>query len=277
MRNVGFKLSCALIFIFSLSISTEVSAQTCDLPDDGIAFGSDFNETHRIQGNKIPIYLRSTMKVHGFSFGIQISEDTLTFKDRTLGPDDERLFENIISRDDGKPLSFEGNQATGLGDAAITKVEKAATLLEIQGDFLAVDIAPQMGGSGITVGYLVDLVQAGNVIPATDDEACEAHHILDISLDTVFVGKEIRRGDCNGDGSVNINDAIVCVRNLFLGTNKFFDCNAMLDVNGDNLLTTADPIVILVWLFLEGAPPADPFRACGPFESELGCNESNCI
>ena len=41
------------------------------------------------------------------------------------------------------------------------------------------------------------------------------------------------RGDCNGDGKINLTDAILCANNILANKLVFFDCDDMLDANGD--------------------------------------------
>jgi hypothetical protein len=92
------------------------------------------------------------------------------------------------------------------------------------------------------------------------------------------------RGDTNGDGRLNVTDAVICARNIFLKTDPIrglikFDCADMLDANNDGNLDASDPISILQWLFLRGAALPAPFRTCGPdtgAADTLGCNQPNC-
>jgi hypothetical protein len=82
------------------------------------------------------------------------------------------------------------------------------------------------------------------------------------------------RGDCGGDGSVDISDAVCELRWLFLeGAEP--PCVAAVNTNGDAGVDVSDPVALLGHLFLAGPPPAGPFPACGagdlPADDSLGC------
>jgi len=82
------------------------------------------------------------------------------------------------------------------------------------------------------------------------------------------------RGDCNGDGAVNLADAICLFGYLYLGDNTGEACRKAMDMDDNGKLEITDPISLLGWLFLGGDPPpypsvtgsSDPVspRRCGP-------------
>lgn len=70
-----------------------------------------------------------------------------------------------------------------------------------------------------------------------------------------------RRGDVNGDGNLNISDAVSALLYLFDG--GLVDCESAVDGNDDGSVNLADAISILGYLFNgSGALPA-PFPNCG--------------
>ncbi len=90
-------------------------------------------------------------------------------------------------------------------------------------------------------------------------------------------GDEIKRGDVNNDGGVNIADAIFMLNDLF-GDGSAPTCLETADVNGDTGYNIADAIFLLNNLFGDGPPPIGghgPRGAdCGPDPepaSSLGC------
>ncbi|MBI4584506.1 MAG: hypothetical protein HY717_10860 [Planctomycetes bacterium] len=91
-------------------------------------------------------------------------------------------------------------------------------------------------------------------------------------------GQRFRRGDVDGNGRLNIADAIISIYRIILNHKKFFDCDGALDSNGDSRLNLSDPLAIVLWLFQGGQPLPAPFRSCNcdPFKSSLGCTQSNC-
>ena len=72
------------------------------------------------------------------------------------------------------------------------------------------------------------------------------------------------RGDCDGNGEVNITDPICVLERLFL--DSFAEvCFWSADADGNGDLNITDPIFLLNYLFLGGAAPPGPFPECGPF------------
>ncbi len=84
---------------------------------------------------------------------------------------------------------------------------------------------------------------------------------------------QFRRGDPNGDGEVDISDAVAIIWYLFIGGDAP-DCLRSVDVddNGEMEIST-DVIYLLGYLFIEGKSPPEPFRDCGIDTSsdELTC------
>ena len=88
-------------------------------------------------------------------------------------------------------------------------------------------------------------------------------------LPTLFV-----RGECNGDGKVDISDIVCSLGWQFSGT-TFPGCIAALNTNGDGQVNVADPIYLITYLFKGGPQPGHPFPTCGLSVSapdlDLGC------
>lgn len=84
------------------------------------------------------------------------------------------------------------------------------------------------------------------------------------------------RADCNGDGEVDIADAIFVLVFLF-GVGDTPGCADACDTNDDGQLNVADAIYTLAHLFSAGPPPPAPFATCGedPTSDPLEC-ESAC-
>ncbi|MBI4605745.1 MAG: hypothetical protein HY721_27580 [Planctomycetes bacterium] len=84
-----------------------------------------------------------------------------------------------------------------------------------------------------------------------------------------------RRADANGDGALNLSDAVFTLGGLFLGTEQP-SCLDAADSNDDGRVDLSDAVHGLSYLFLGGAAPPDPGpMVCGPDPtpeaSELGC------
>ena len=73
-----------------------------------------------------------------------------------------------------------------------------------------------------------------------------------------------RRGDTNGDGTIDLSDAVFELNFLFLG-GETPACPDAGDLNDDGLLDISDPVSSLNFQFLGGEPPPSPGPgACGP-------------
>ncbi len=72
------------------------------------------------------------------------------------------------------------------------------------------------------------------------------------------------RGDANGDGVVQITDAVFILADLFQGgpTTRNI-CFAANDVNSDSMIHLADPVFLLNFIFAAGPAPSAPYPECG--------------
>lgn len=84
------------------------------------------------------------------------------------------------------------------------------------------------------------------------------------------------RGDGNRDGRVNLADAALTILYLFRGDVTSPPCEDAADVDNSGRIELSDPIRLLVYLFLDGPPPAPPFPYPGQDiygeEDLLGCS-----
>ncbi|MCA8960267.1 MAG: dockerin type I repeat-containing protein [Planctomycetes bacterium] len=88
---------------------------------------------------------------------------------------------------------------------------------------------------------------------------------------------EFVRGDCNGDGAINIADAITLLNQLFGGGGATSSCQDACDANDDGNVDIGDAIAILNVLFGGGGPLPAP-SLCGPDPTPdgLGCDSYPC-
>jgi hypothetical protein len=86
------------------------------------------------------------------------------------------------------------------------------------------------------------------------------------------------RGDANGDGAVQISDAIFALHWLFLRGSRP-GCRDAADANDDGAINISDAVWVLSALFSGGPPPPAPFPACGMdlTPDELGCAAAPCL
>ena len=92
-----------------------------------------------------------------------------------------------------------------------------------------------------------------------------------------IVDVSFRRGDCTGDGALDIADAINTGDYLFLGAD-LPPCLAACDSNGDGNVDIGDVVFSLFYLFQQGPAPPAPFPDCSvpPTMPTLGCDEVVC-
>lgn len=83
------------------------------------------------------------------------------------------------------------------------------------------------------------------------------------------------RSDCNGEGNVDLSDAVFSLNYLFTG-GATPGCLDACDSNADLLLDLSDAVHTLTFLFLGGAAPAEPFPACGHGPAPVGCTTEQC-
>lgn len=82
-----------------------------------------------------------------------------------------------------------------------------------------------------------------------------------------------RRGDCDGDGTVNLSDPMATLTFIFLGGDAP-PCTEACKTNEDDVLDISDAISTLLHLFVGGPPPPGPYPECE--SSETGCAEGVC-
>ena len=151
------------------------------------------------------------------------------------------------------------------------------------------------------LGEVRDLMQITNYATSEDDTAMryfpnlsfggdvngDRHEDLVLAADRTIliyynplgserIQRDFVRGDANGDGEVNLSDAISTLEYLFLG-GKAPGCLDAADSDDDGALNITDPVSLLGWLFLGSAAPPPP-NQCGadPREDPLDCRESPC-
>lgn len=82
------------------------------------------------------------------------------------------------------------------------------------------------------------------------------------------------RGDTNGDGGVDVSDAVFALAGLFIPGSLPPECDDATDVNDDGGFDVSDAVYLLASLFIPGAPPAPDPLDCGsdPTADSLGCD-----
>ena len=96
-----------------------------------------------------------------------------------------------------------------------------------------------------------------------------------LGADIVLVGREqsFRRGNVNGDGLVDISDALSLLGCLFIRGQPCPECDDAADANDSGRIDVSDSVYILLYLFVGGSPPPPPALCCGadPTDDGLDC------
>lgn len=88
--------------------------------------------------------------------------------------------------------------------------------------------------------------------------------IVSIVAPAVLSGAATRfvRGETNGDGAVDISDAVSVLLHLFAGT-VAITCEDAADTNDDGAVDVSDALTLLAHFFAGGIAPRAPFTSCG--------------
>ena len=73
-------------------------------------------------------------------------------------------------------------------------------------------------------------------------EVPEANNASTIQIDQLYQGEELKRGDVNGDGKVNVSDVTTLI-NMILGTATINKERA--DINGDGKVNVSDVTALI--------------------------------
>jgi hypothetical protein len=81
-------------------------------------------------------------------------------------------------------------------------------------------------------------------------------------------------GDVDGSGSLDLNDAVVLLGDLFRGEAGAKDCLASADADGDGIVSINDAVYLLTRHFALGARPSSPIGGCWSAYpgASLGCS-----
>lgn len=93
----------------------------------------------------------------------------------------------------------------------------------------------------------------------------------DLTIYPPLGAKLFRRGDANGDGSLNIGDPVDSLSYLFLGGT--LTCLDASDVDDSGSIEISDAIGLLGYLFIGTLPPPPPFQRCG---QDVGDDRLSC-
>ncbi len=152
----------------------------------------------------------------------------------------------------------------GVADALVVSIRA-----DIGSSWIPVESVAQTGSAWERASFLVsDFVTPGTGVQVRFEVSDEPNDsVTEAGIDNFRVERldcaTFRRGDCNGDGSVDVADPIALLTQLF-GGGGVLGCDDACDTGDDGQLDIADPIAVLGFLFNAATPPAAPFPSCGP-------------
>lgn len=225
------------------------------------------------------INMSNALPALAFQLGVSYGDDSLSFSG-ALGTDNDRLVELLITDNAGNSHGVGNGLTLGPDIAAPGEINGilrgAATAGFEGGDFLAFDLEPGVGGPGFFMGYVSDLDSDANQIPATADG--ESNQVMVISSEAPPPPVEdFYRGDADGNGRINVGDAVLIIQVVLGNLNARYNCPDALDANDDGSANISDAIPVLRWVFQRGARLPAPFLGCGadPTDDELGCEQNS--
>ncbi len=97
-------------------------------------------------------------------------------------------------------------------------------------------------------------------------------HTEDPVVADLLAAPPFLRGDGNGDGTVNLSDAVAILGRLFLGQ-EAPGCMDAADANDDGAVNLSDPVAVLNSLFRGTGPLPEPSTERGhdPTPDDLDC------
>ena len=237
-----------------------------ECPDYGFFFGPAGTDAAYDAGGDATMVItqRNASDAYAMSLGATVEESGGSFNytfSGDLGADANRLIELIITGENGETFTpVAGNTATA--DRAPVNISRGAQTTPFDGDdFFAFELEPGVGGPGFTIGYVADLAGGDNKLPPTGGD-CQVHEVFVIEF-TGEVLKRFQRGDADGNGKVNVSDAVWIIQIVVGNFTEVYDCDDALDTNDDGSVNVADALPVLSWLFQRGPRLPEPFLACG--------------
>lgn len=142
----------------------------------------------------------------------------------------------------------------------LAKLETSVTASANAGQFTTLEIKDTLGTPPVESVFATVGATSVSVVPN------KINGVVDFIDAPLFI-----RADSNGDGSVNVADAVRTLSYLFQGASV--SCLVALDTNDDSGIDIADAVRTLAYLFSAGAPPPAPFPTPGtdPTPDTLEC------
>lgn len=119
------------------------------------------------------------------------------------------------------------------------------------------DLRPQVCSGTRRVLLAVVVLATSALVPPTTVAQEGAPVVQGPAGGQFFRLPQFRRGDSNGDGTVDLSDGLAILDLLFLGIHRV-TCLSAADTDGSEVLDLSDPVFLFSHLFLGGPTPTNP-------------------
>lgn len=220
----------------------------------------------------LPILVGANMDIEAFSFGAFLDDSLLApltlepgfhLLDETAGIGPEFWLVDLLVPGGGISVDCVISSVPGGPVLPAGRLYQAAEVLLGVSNVPVPTLTPVIPTDGTAVPALAILEGQQPVVPS-----------LSGALIEIIVPLQFVRGDVNENGLVNIGDAALLLRRMFLGATPG-SCTAAEDVNKNGIVSLSDPLHLLYFLFQGSIPPVEPFPICGispdPLAPGEGC------
>jgi len=185
-----------------------------------------------------------------------------------------KLLQSAVGRRQPATVTSYGGRIFFLWDDGIHGIEPWTSDGTPAGTFLLAEVRPgECGALGPRGGWMdpMLLIHGGETLFFSADDGIHGFELWGLGIESA---PRFLRGEANGDGTVDLSDAISVLSFLFLG-GEAPACLDAADVDDDGQVDLTDPIAILGHLFLGNGPLPAPSADYGtdPSPDELGCAE----
>lgn len=201
--------------------------------------------------------------VEGWNGVVEAEPVTLTVLDEPVPLTPELEAWKLLSLARYRLSGGETEAALALVDQALEALPGSLGALAFKAEILALEDRDEEA----LAAYDEALEEFHDQYPLAEEppfELLEGRHDL---LVKVLLGEPaapaFRRGDTNGDGRLDLSDAVAALGFLFLGSPQKLPCDSAADADDSGKLAITDAIYLLSYLFTGGTAPPPPFGACG--------------
>lgn len=173
--------------------------------------------------------------------------------------------------DDGVVVFVNGTEVQRLNmpAGAVTRTLLARSAIEPQAATIPIPTSLLVAGRNVVA------VSVHNASLDSSDLSFDAALVASVGPATSSCEPTFRRGDADGDGQLNITDAVLTLGFLFLGT-RTPSCLDAADADDDGHVMLTDAVYLLSYLFNAGPPlppPASPSCGIDPTADALDCQQ----